>query len=385
MTDHKIRVAVVITGLGLGGMETRQLTVAKYIDKQRFHLDFFCLYDEDNILIPEFEKLGFNVIVVKVFDHSRPFPLSINYFAVLKLAHLLKKGKYDIVHTQLPYANTVGRIAAIMAGNNSRIATICNIEGRSLLQQLWDKLLGKKSRKIMCISDAVLEYDMSFTKLPKSRYVKIYNGIDIDRFSRKRVGSPKIDAGISDNAFVIGSVGRLHKQKDFKTLLRAFKILQEKIPNAFLVIVGDGPEYANLKRLSNALNISDKVKFLGARVDVPDIMSCFDIFVLSAVYEGFGNVVIEAMSMEIPVISTNLPPIREIITTGENGILVPTGKPDEISREIERLYNDENLRKNLSANGRMTVENKFSQYIMVKNIENMYEENSKASPDNSIR
>jgi glycosyltransferase involved in cell wall biosynthesis len=377
LTENKIRVAVVITGLGLGGMETRQLTVAKYINRQRFHLDFYCLYDEDNSLIPEFEKLGFNVYIVKVFDDTRSFPWRINIFAVLKLACMLRRGRYDIVHTQLPYANTVGRAAATLAGVSSRIATICNIEERSPLQQFWDKLLGRMSRKIMCLTDSILEYDISFTKLPRSKYVRIYNGIDIDRFSRKSAGVPEIDMGIPENAFVIGSVGRLHEQKDFKTLLRAFKILKEKITDAFLVIVGDGPEYADLKQLSEALEISGSMKFLGARKDVPEIISSFDIFVLSSVYEGFGNVIAEAMSMEIPVVSTSLPPVREIITAEENGILVPPGKPDIIAREIERLYYDKDLRKKLASAGRKTVENRFSQHIMVKNIEALYEDASK--------
>jgi glycosyltransferase involved in cell wall biosynthesis len=377
MADSKIRVAVVITGLGLGGMETRQLTVARYINRQKFHLDFYCLYDEDNSLIPEFEKLGFNVYVVKVFDYSKPFPLRINLPAVLKLALMLKKGKYDIVHTQLPEANTIGRIAAVLAGRSSNIATICNIEDRSPLQQFWDKLLGRMGRKIMCITDAVLEYDMSFTGLPRSRYVRIYNGIDIDRFSRESVRIPEIDIKIPENAFVIGSVGRLHEQKDFKTLLRAFKIIKENIRNAFLIIVGDGQEYADLKQLSETLEISDSVAFTGARKDVPEIMSFFDVFVLSAIYEGFGNVVTEAMSMEIPVVSTSLPPVREIITAEENGILVPPGRPDMIAREVERLFRDKDLRKKLASAGRNTVVNRFSQYIMVKNIEALYEDASK--------
>ncbi|HEY9160783.1 MAG TPA: glycosyltransferase [Desulfomonilia bacterium] len=377
MTDRKIRVAVVITGLGLGGMETRQLTVARYIDRQRFHLDFYCLYDEDNSLIPEFERLGISVKVIKVFDFSRPFPLRINLFAVLKLACMLKKGKYDIVHTQLPDANTVGRIAAILACRSTRIATICNIEKRSNLQQFWDKLLGKMNGKIMCITDAVLEYDMSFTRLPRNKYVRIYNGIDIDRFSRESVGFPEIDIKIPENSFVIGSVGRLHEQKDFKTLLHAFKIIKENIKDAFLIIVGSGPEYADLKQLSETLEISDSVMFTGARKDVPEIMSFFDVFVLSAIYEGFGNVVTEAMSMEIPVVSTNLPPVREIITPEENGVFVQPGNPEEIAHAIERLYKDKDLRKKLASAGRRTVVNRFSQYIMVKNIEALYEENSK--------
>jgi glycosyltransferase involved in cell wall biosynthesis len=376
VAQGKIRIAVVITGLGLGGMETRQLTVARYIDRERYHLDFYCLYDENNVLIPEFEELGIRVRVVKVFDYSKPFPFRLNLFAILRLAILLRKGKYDVIHTQLRDANTVGRIAAILSGKCPMVATICNMEERSRFQQFWDRHLGRIGLKIMCISDAVLRYDMSHTKLPEEKYVRIHNGIDIDRFSREKAHMSKAALGLPESAFVIGSVGRLHKQKDFKTLIRAFKNVHGNIPESFLVIAGEGNEYAELKKLSENLGVSERARLIGARKDIPEIMSCFDIFILPSIYEGFGNVVIEAMSMEVPVISTDLPPVREILTPGEDGIMVSPGKQEEISHEIMRLYKDEALRRRLSTNGRKTVMEKFSQYVMVRNIEKLYEEAS---------
>jgi len=248
------------------------------------------------------------------------------------------------------------------------------MEKRTRFQIFWDKFLGKRSWKIMCVSEAVLEDNIKYTNIPRDKHITIHNGVDVNTFSKKNIkGIPKKNLGIPDDAFVIGSIGRLHKQKDYETLIKACaKLDKEKMPNVYVLIAGDGPEYNNLHALISVLNLSDRIKLLGTRNDVPEILACFDIFVLSSVFEGFGNAVIEAMSMPIPVISTDLPPIREIISHGENGIIVPLREPEEIADAIVSLYMSGEFRQKLSKNARRIVVERFNHEIMVKKLEELY-------------
>jgi len=372
--NNKIKVAIIITGLGVGGTELRQLTIARHIDRSRFNIDYYCIYDEDNKLIPEFEKLGYNVKIIKIFDYSKHFLLRVNYINIFKLTYLLKNIKYDIVHTQLPHANTVGRLAAVLSGVRCIIATICNMEEMSHTQIFWDRFLSIFTYKIMCISKSVMEYNIKRTSISRSKYITIHNGIDTLRFDRKNIRVIyKEEKGIPGDKFIIGSVGRLHQLKDYRTLINAYKHVHDHISNTILVIVGDGPEKENLMELTSKLGLSSSTIFMGERLDIPEILSCFDIFVMSSVSEGFGNVIVEAMSMQLPVISTDIPPFREIILNNSDGILIPPKDAFLMASAIIRLYEDKDKRALLSVNARMKVNKNFSESVMINRIQQMYE------------
>lgn len=375
MSDNlPIRVAVIITGLGIGGAELRQLTVAKSIDRKKVCMDFYCLYDEDNRLIPEFEKIGYKVYVVKVFDYTNFFLLRINFFAIFKLAKMLHQGGYDIVHTQLPQANTVGRIAAELVGIKKHIATICDMEKRSGWQRWFDKVLGKRSPTIMCISKSVREYDRLHTLFDPAKYTVIFNGIDTEKFLRENticsVPLPALDSDI--RPFIICSVARLHPLKDFPTLIQAFSIVVEHYENACLLIVGDGEEMTALKSLALQLGLKGKVIFLGERTDIPNVLACADLFVSSSLFEGFGNTIVEALSMELPVVATDIPSYREIITDQEDGFLVPAKNPASMAKSICRLITDDKKRLGYGKQGRDIVLKHFSHRLMVKRLEELY-------------
>lgn len=370
-----IRIAVIITGLGIGGTELRQLTVARHIDRSRFQIDFYVLYDEDNRLIAEFTKIGYRVEVVKVFDYSRHYVRRINYLAIAKLIVLLRRGRYGVVHTQLPHANTVGRLAAKVAGIRRIIGTVCDMGQLGGRQRVWDAVLGRITWKVMCVSKAVLVHDRKQTGLPASKYVVVHNGIDLSRFDREDVEAlNKQSLGIAEDSYVVGSIGRLNPQKDFSTLVAAFKIFLESVPTASLVIVGDGEERNLLALLCERLGIGKNVVFTGFRLDAARLLSCFDVFVLSSVHEGFSNVVLEAMSMKVPVVATRLEPTEEIITDGETGYLFPAGNVRELADTLIRCHSIPEKMRLIAEAGRTRVLTCFSHTAMVGGLERLYAE-----------
>lgn len=169
------------------------------------------------------------------------------------------------------------------------------------------------------------------------------------------MGLERID---SQTGCTLLACGRLTKQKDYPTLFRAFALLSGT--GVKLKIIGDGEERLTLLQMAARLGISDRVTFLGFQRDPYIHMRQADIFVLSSRWEGFGNVLVEAMAMGTPVVSTDCPHgPAEIITDGANGLLVPPGDPEKLAAALQRLIDDRSLRMRLGFSGQARA-NDFS-------------------------
>ena len=326
----RVRVAVIITGLGVGGTELSLLSLLEHIDRSRYECDVICLYDEDNRLIPRFLALGIHVTVIKLFDYTKPPFFKYSRYGFLQLVHLLRKNRYDVVHTILPQANRSGAVAALLAGIRAIVSTVCNmapVPPRGVYRAL-DRMLGNRGYATVCKSPALLEYDRRIRNLPLDKYRVIYNGADTEHFNRRRISSSRREIlGLPVDAFVIGSVGRLHAQKAFATLIEAYAIVARRLGNVKLVIAGDGAQRAELEQLAGDLGVAGGVVFLGLREDIPEVLSCLDVFALASLYEGHPNAVVQAMSMELPVVMTDIPPAHDVLIPGETGVIVASSCP----------------------------------------------------------
>lgn len=371
------RVAVVITGLGIGGTELALLRLVSNLDMAMYEVDVICLYDEDNRLEPRFRELGVNVVVMKLFDYTRPSFFRFDGRMFLRMIRRMRRERYDLVHTFLPHADRAGGMAAQLAGVRGRIATLCDMPPgpRRKSAIALDRYLGRRAHTIVGKSRAICDWDRAITGLPADKYRVIYNGIDVERFDPTRVGARKSDVmNLPDDSVVIGSIGRLTKQKAFDDLIEAFSMLNPADRNLRLVIVGDGMERRFLEERARACDVSECVAFLGFRDDTPEILSCFDVFVSSSLHEGFPNVLLEALGMELPVVATGLPPVREIITSGVNGFLVPPHDPQRLGAAIERLLQDRAAGATMGSRGRHDVVERFSHVKMVKEYAGLYAE-----------
>ena len=168
----------------------------------------------------------------------------------------------------------------------------------------------------------------------------------------------------------IVSVGRLKEQKNFKLLIEVFSEVVKEFPNYKLKIYGDGPLKSELIKLSNKLKISDKVIFAGYVNNVGDCIKNARLFVLSSDYEGMPNALMEAMAIGIPCISTNCPcgGPNYLIKDGENGLLVPVGKKEEMNKAIKKVLSDNNLQRKLGENAKVII-NELSANIIYEKWE----------------
>lgn len=216
--------------------------------------------------------------------------------------------------------------------------------------------------------------------VPSTRLRQIYNGVDNTLF-RPRPGSrPNLaPAGfIPDDALVIGTVGRLAGVKDQATLVRAFARLLSQQPGlrrrARLVIAGDGPERGHLEELIAQEGVGAVTWLAGERSDIPAFMQSLDVFVLPSLGEGISNTILEAMASGLPVVASRVGGNPELVTEGDNGLLVPSGDPEALADALARYAEDPGLAQRQGARGRRKVEQTFNWEHCVAGYLSVYDE-----------
>lgn len=226
---------------------------------------------------------------------------------------------------------------------------------------------------VICVSSSVMEQAIA-GGTPPSKCVLIENAIDHENFSRQRCISESKQSmhGLPSSTLLIGSIGRLSKEKGFDLLIDAVAELINEGLDAKLIIAGQGPEEVHLRRQIQNLGMQDRISLDGFCKDTREFYESLDLFVLSSHREGLPNVVLEAMSTGTPVIATKVDGVPRIITDGLDGILIDAGSSRSISFEIKRLSSDPLLRTSLANNAQETIRNKWSFQERMKKVVNEY-------------
>jgi glycosyltransferase involved in cell wall biosynthesis len=299
---------------------------------------------------------------------------------MLDLAQLIKSEKIDIVHTHLIEANLWGRICAFIA----RTSIVCKSE-HAILPELWIRPTFKQ--RIYRFTDKVLDYftDMIvyvseyqrnvFTngKHDMSKHLIISNAVDQKRFTLS-MSKPDLrnQYGFDRSNIIIGTVGRLVRDKGHEYLFEALKQIDSTKITTQLLIVGDGPEENRLKNLARELGIN--VLFLLKRHDIAELMRCMNIYVQPTLRESFGIAIAEAMYSGLPVIASDVGGIPEIIQNGSNGILVEPKNPTAIADAILELIKNPAKAAELARKGRDSVIVKYTGKIYAEKVGRIYEQ-----------
>lgn len=177
--------------------------------------------------------------------------------------------------------------------------------------------------------------------------------------------------GIPRNAFVIAAIGRLSTEKRFDLYLQVCSALAERLPDAFFLLVGGGKQEANLKELAGSLGLGERLVFTGLTREMPSVYASTDLVMITSDTEGIPHVLLEAMGQGIPVVSTAVGGIPEIVTSGENGLLVPAGGLDDLVNAALRSHDEPELRCRLVAGGQ-EVAKQFTVERLVAGTEQVY-------------
>jgi len=217
--------------------------------------------------------------------------------------------------------------------------------------------------KVVVITDFTRRYLIDTYKIPAENIELIYQGTDVTRFTKNPDNLPKAKETypLPENAApILGSVGSFEERKGQVVFLEALQKMKEKLPDVHLMLVGDGPDEEMLKEKVREMNLEKSVSFFPFTSNPELIFEIIDILVLSSLYkEGLPNVLLEAMSMELPVVSSNLAGVPEIVKNGETGYMVKPGDVDELSEAVIKLWSDKDAYNFMAKNARKLMENNF--------------------------
>jgi len=264
---------------------------------------------------------------------------------------LTEMGPFDIVHGHSSKAGALLRLAA-HRGAAPRVYTphapiTMDPELPKAARVFYgsaERLLARRCERIICVSDAEREH-LASTGLPRGLIRVVRNGIarlpDFDRdATRSRLQ-------LDENTVCFGFVGRLSHQKAVSRIISAFAMTLGKMGNVHLVIVGDGPQLAELKSLAYQFGIARKVTFTG-QAQGTEFMAGFDVFVLSSRYEGLPYVLLEAAASALPIISTDVGGVRDVVYDGENGFVLPTPAIELLADRLVEIARRRDLRVSMA-------------------------------------
>jgi glycosyltransferase involved in cell wall biosynthesis len=266
---------------------------------------------------------------------------------LVELVRLLRRERPDILHANSSKAGVLGRIAAALAGVPIRIFTVHGwafsaYSGvASRLYRAADRLMRPLTTATICVSERELARGLEARTCDPERTIVIPNAVDVAQHA------PATHNGVRP---LIVSVGRLAAPKDFSTLVRALALLPPGAAGA--LVVGDGPDRAELEAEIASLELDERVELAGERHDVPELLARANLFVLSSRSEGLPVSVLEAMAAGLPVVASRVGGIPELVADGETGILVEAGDADELAAAISRLLADPELRRSMGEAGR---------------------------------
>ncbi len=191
--------------------------------------------------------------------------------------------------------------------------------------------------------------------IPEHKIKVIYNGFTVSRYHQDVVPLYKAEAG----EIILGCAGRLSEEKGHLHLLEMMRLLKDDPLKYKLLIAGEGKMLHTLEKNAKMLGVSEQVDFLGFVEDMPSFFRAIDIFLLPSRYEGFANVIGEAMASRLPVVAFDVKSAAEIIKQGETGYITGPNRVDEMTVRVQELARDKGLRKNMGERGRARVEEQF--------------------------
>lgn len=372
--NNKIEILYIHPHLeGGGAEELRFISVINIAKKDNYDISVCCI-EKTGRLGEVLRQMGTKVFCLNI--SSAPY----NVFATILLFLLLLRSRFDIVQTSLFNANFHGRIAAILAG----VPIIISEEhgepyqynSLKFIPYIWsDRILARFTDKIICCSKNLIAFINKCEKVPVYKFFFLLNTFNKDKLkiTRDRLDL-RNEIGLTGENLVIGNIGTLYYSKGQDILIEAFKNINRILPQARLILIGDGVRgfKQRLFRLVEDLGLTGKVLFLGAKNNIADYLNITDVFVFSSRSEGIPLALLEAMYMEVPVVATDVGGISEIIMHNQNGILVKPGNTDSLSLAVTELLNDKNRRIGFIQEAKKTVLDKFNTDRYLGQLENLY-------------
>lgn len=326
-----MRVGVVLNDFNQGGAERFVKDLVSRLEQRDEVEPRVIVFNEYGNLQTAFdaETIQYSSLDIDVAPCSIPT-------GVRELARALGDQDVDLVHSHLPFSHLTSRLAAAYLGR-PHVATYHSVrENRTLPKSGVERATWRLSDRIICVSSGVRE---SYGDRPNMTV--IYNAIDVGEFARtvSTAEQPAIGGVDEDTSLLLLNVGRCTSVKNQEALIHAVSLANRS--GVHLVVVGDGPRRTDLEALARRESVADSITFTGYIERVEPYYARADAFVSSSRREGLPTTHIEAMAAELPVVSTDIPGVRELVTDGQTGKLFDPDDPSELATLIDALDRDD--------------------------------------------
>lgn len=361
-----LRVLFLTTSMPVGGAETLLVDLVRKMDKERFRPELACTKD--------LGLLG-EALAGEIPTHCNLLTNKTDVRVLTRLTKIMRSRRVDAVVTVGAGDKMFwGRLAAHFAN----IPVVCS----ALHSTGWPDSVGRLNRWLTPITDAFIavagahgEHLVNYERFPKKKIHVIPNGIDVERFRLDTTARQRLrnEFKCSSETRVFGIVAALRPEKNHAAFLRAAEIVRRNRNDVQFWIVGDGEERSALELLQQKLGISNCVRFLGERGDIPLILSALDCFVLTSDNEANPVSILEAMSVGLPIVATHVGSVAESVLHGETGFLVPPRDIEAIARSLNEICQDVNKARLMGKKGRTHVVANGSVQHMVNGYESLIE------------
>lgn len=385
MALEKHRVLHVITRLIVGGAQENTLLSVEGLDRMpELEVTLVTGIDKgpEGDLLERAQRTTRLVILPELGRAISPLA---DVIAFVKLYRLIRRGRYDIVHTHSSKAGVLGRIAAWLAGTPIIVHTLHSLVFHDyqpwLVNRTWwaiKKLCAPITDHYISVSRIIAEKAIAEGIAPAHKFTTIYSGMELDWFLNAKADASAVrrELGIPEDAPVVGKIARLFPLKGHDQLLDAIPAIVKADPRVRFLLVGDGILQDHLRERARRGGFLQNIVFAGLvpRERIPEMIAAMDVLVHTSLREGLARVLPQALAMGKPCVSFDIDGAPEVVIPEETGLLVKPGDAAGLSAAINRLLADPTLRERMGQNGRRRVDPAFRAETMAAQIADVYRE-----------
>jgi len=370
----KTKVLIVISNLEFGGAQRQIVELVNNIDNGKFDIHV-CSLSEYVPLAEQFIP----TTELHIINKKAKFDFSV----VFKLARLIRKHRFDVIHSYLFDAEIAARLAGKLSATGIKILGSERNANYTLktIQKRAYKLTGHLVSGIIANSQSGADYNAQQTGLVESKYHVVYNGVDTKRFKPQSKQAVRAALNIDENTSLIGMFASFKQQKNHPFLIAALTELKHSHPDFKVLFVGDmlhgglhGSDdyYADIKQQIKQAGLAEHVIYLGNCDNIEEVYPACDFTVLPSLFEGTPNVVLESMASGIPVIATRVSDNDKIIEHGISGHIVELNDVPMLTASIKQFLDDREYLAAIAIKARQTMEDKFSSFKLAENMGAIY-------------
>lgn len=363
-----------------GGTREHLRQIARHVDRERFELTFVV----SNLRDPAFAKdiadmrgMGHTVHVAPMRRAVRPW---CDLVAAVRIWRVLRRGRFDVVHTHSSKAGMLGRVAAWAAGVPARLHTphVLPFEQETPAPVRWlyrgmEAVAGRLTTTFIALSEHERGRMVETGVARPDQVAVLHNGVEsAEPATPQERGAKRGELGLSPTQPAICCVGRLVPQKGHRYLIEAVRRVVDAVPDAVCVVVGEGPLRQEVEGQVRRLGLGESVRLVGQREDVRELLPAFDALALPSLWEAMPYTVLEAMAAGLPVAAFDVSGLGEFIRPGDTGVLVPPRDSAALADALLGLLQEPSLRSRMGDAAREAARERFSVGQFVAGLERLY-------------